>query len=76
MQYLLSNMKKGQSGIVQKINLNNLKEKLHLIEMGLTKGTKIKVKKIAPNGNPMSIELRGYELCISKENASKIVVIR
>ena len=76
MQLLLSNMKKGQSGIVQEIKLNNSKEKLYLLEIGLTKGTKIKVKKIAPTGNPISIELRGYELCISKENASKIVVIR
>lgn len=76
MQLLLSNMKKGQSGIVQEIKLNNSKVKLHLLEMGLTKGTKIKIKKIAPTGDPISIELRNYELCISKENASKIVVIR
>ena len=76
MLYLLSNMKQGQSGIVREINLNNSKVKLHLLEMGLTKGTKIKVKKIAPNGNTICIILRGYELCISKENASKIVVAR
>lgn len=76
MQYLLSNMKKGQSGIVQKIKLNNSKVKLHLLEIGLTKGTKIKIKKIAPTGDPISIELRDYELCISKENASKIVILR
>ena len=76
MQYLLSNMKKGQSGIVQKIKLNNSKAKLHLLELGLTKGTKIKIKKIAPTGDPISIELRDYELCISKEKASKIVILR
>ncbi len=76
MQLLLSNMRKGQSGIVQEIRINNSKVKLHLLEIGLTKGTKIKIKKIAPNGDPISIELRGYELCISKENASRIVIIR
>ena len=44
--------------------------------MGLTKGTKIKVKKVAPTGDPISIELRGYELCISKKDASRIIVSR
>lgn len=76
MKILLSNMKKGQSGIVQEINLNNSKEKTHLLEMGFTKGIRIKVKKIALTRNPISIEIRGYELCISKENASKIVALR
>lgn len=76
MKVLLSNMKKGQSGIVQEINLNNSKEKIHILEMGLTKGIRVKVKKIAPTGDPISLEIRGYELCISKENASKIVILR
>lgn len=78
MKILLSNMKKGQSGIVENINFNDEenKRKIHLLEMGLTKGTKIKVKKVAPTGDPISIELRGYELCISKKDASRIIVSR
>ena len=72
-------MKKGQSGIVENIDFNNeensdFKRKMHLLEMGLTKGTKIKVKKVAPMGDPISIELRGYELSISKKDASRIIV--
>ena len=39
-------------------------------------GPKIKVKKVAPAGDPISIELRGYELCISKKDASRIIVSR
>lgn len=74
MQNVLSNMKKGQSGIIQEINIENPKRKMHLLEMGLTVGTKIKVKKVAPMGDPISIEIRGYELCISKKDASKIRV--
>ena len=76
MQNFLSRMKKGQSGIVQEINIENPKRKIHLLEMGLTVGTKIKVKKVAPMGDPISIELRGYELCISKKDASKIRVYK
>ncbi|MBR0427352.1 MAG: ferrous iron transport protein A [Clostridia bacterium] len=67
-------MKKGQSGVIQEINIDNPKRKIRLLEMGLTLGTKIKIKKIAPTGEPISIELRGYELCISKKDASKIRV--
>lgn len=74
MQNVLLNMKKGQSGIIQEINIENPKRKMHLLEMGLTVGTKIKVKKFAPMGDPISIEIRGYELCISKKDASKIRV--
>ena len=74
MQNFLSNMKKGQSGVIQEINIDNPKRKIRLLEMGLTLGTKIKIKKIAPTGDPISIELRGYELCISKKDASKIRV--
>lgn len=74
MQNILLNMKKGQSGIIQEINIENPKRKMHLLEMGLTVGTKIKVKKVAPMGDPISIEIRGYELCISKKDASKIRV--
>ncbi len=74
MQNVLLNMKKGQSGIIQEINIENPKRKMHLLEMGLTVGTKIKVKKVAPMGDPISIELKGYELCISKKDASKIRV--
>ncbi len=76
MQNFLSRMKKGQSGIIQEINIENPKRKIHLLEMGLTVGTKIKVKKVAPMGDPISIELRGYELCISKKDASKIRVYK
>ena len=78
MKNLLANMRKGQSGIVEHIELDNentdFRRKIHLLEMGLTKGTKIKVKKVAPMGDPISIELRGYKLCISKKDAAKIIV--
>ena len=42
--------------------------------MGVTKGVVITIKKIAPMGDPIDISLRDYELCIRKENLSKIKV--
>ena len=71
---VLSDLKIGQIGFVQSLNIENKKRKMHLLEMGLTKGTKIKVQKIAPFGKTISIEIRGYELCINKDDASKILL--
>ena len=42
--------------------------------MGLTKGTKIEIKKKAPMGDPIDIKLRDYQLCISKSDLSQIEV--
>ena len=52
------------------------KRKKHLLDMGLTRGVNVKVKKIAPMGDPISIELRGYELCISKKELAQIRVMQ
>ena len=71
----LSNLKKGQIGHIVEININDEESKRHLLEMGLTKGTKVKIKKIAPIGKTISIEIRGYELCLSENEANGIVII-
>ena len=42
--------------------------------MGITRGVEIEIKKIAPMGDPIDISLRDYELCIRKEDLSKIEV--
>ena len=74
MKKVLSSLKKGQSGTIQEINIEEPKRKIHLLELGITRETRIKVKKIALSGKSISIEIRGYELCISKKDAEKIVV--
>ena len=74
MKKMLSSLKKGQSGTIQEINIEEPKRKIHLLELGITRETRIKVKKIALSGESISIEIRGYELCISKKDAEKIIV--
>ena len=51
-------------------------EDLHfrLKELGLIRGTKVFVKRLAPLGDPMEIVLRGYSLSIRKQDAAKIRV--
>lgn len=46
----------------------------HLLDMGLTPGTEVTLQKIAPMGDPVQIELRGYELTLRLDEARKIEI--
>ena len=70
----ISDLKVGQKAIVLKLNEENKAIRRHLLDMGITRGVKIEIKKIAPMGDPIDISLRDYELCIRKEELSKIEV--
>ena len=48
--------------------------KRRIMDMGVTKGTKIYVRKMAPLGDPIEINVRGYELSLRKEDAASIEV--
>lgn len=70
----LDKLRLNKNARIISINVPNKNVKRHLLEMGLTRGTKIKLKNIAPLGDPISIELRGYELAIRKEDSKFIFV--
>lgn len=70
----LSDLKLGQRAKVLGLHLDKPEVRRHLLDMGITKGTEILIKKIAPMGDPVDIELRGYELCIRKEEMKNIDV--
>ena len=70
----LSDLKVGQTARVLKLNEENKAIRRHLLDMGVTRGVEITIKKIAPMGDPIDIELRDYELCIRKEDLRKIEV--
>ena len=48
--------------------------KRRIMDMGITKGTEIFVRKVAPLGDPMELNIRGYELSIRKADAEMIEV--
>ncbi|MFA9381006.1 MAG: ferrous iron transport protein A, partial [Acetanaerobacterium sp.] len=48
--------------------------KRRIMDMGITKGTDVYVRKVAPLGDPIEITVRGYELSIRKSEAEKILV--
>lgn len=70
----LSELKIGQTAVVKSINIANKDVKRHLLDMGLIKGTRVSIKKIAPMGDPIDILLRGYELAIRKADLKQIEV--
>ncbi len=48
--------------------------KRRIMDMGITKGVEIYVRKVAPFGDPIEVNLRGYELSLRKEDAEMVVV--
>ena len=69
----LKSLKDGQSGRVEKIELEGA-TKRRLIEMGITPGTRVGVLKRAPLGDPIEILLRGFSLTIRGADAERIYV--
>lgn len=70
----LSQVEVGQRAKVLKLNEENKAIRRHLLDMGITRGVEITIKKVAPMGDPVDIELRDYELCLRKEDLEKIEV--
>ena len=48
--------------------------KRRIMDMGITKGTQVLVRKVAPLGDPMELNVRGYELSIRKADAETIEI--
>ncbi len=48
--------------------------KRRIMDMGITKGAEISIRKIAPLGDPIELTVRGYELSIRKDEAEKVEV--
>lgn len=68
----LSDLKRGQKCVVLDFHNDNAALRRHLLDMGITKGVVIEIKKIAPLGDPVDISLRGYELCIRRADMRSI----
>ena len=70
----LSELNVGQKAKVIGLNVRDREVRRHLLDMGVTKGVELEVKKKAPMGDPIDVELRDYELCISKSDLEQIEV--
>lgn len=63
----------GQTVTVQKLQGEG-PVKRRIMDMGITKGTSIFVRKVAPLGDPVEVTVRGYELSLRKADADMILV--
>lgn len=70
----LSDLVVGQKAKVIALHNDNKALRRRLLDMGITKDVEIQIKKIAPLGDPVDIELRGYELCIRLSDMQNIDV--
>jgi Fe2+ transport system protein FeoA len=72
---LILTLKDGKTGMtlkIQQIGDSDLKERL--MTMGLTPGTKVKVLRSVPLGDPIAIGVRSYNLALRRDDAAKVQV--
>ncbi|MGM0167453.1 ferrous iron transporter A [Enterococcus sp. AZ135] len=69
----LDQLSAGEQGVVVNVHGTGA-VKRRLMDMGLTKGTQVKVVKLAPLGDPIELRVRGYELSLRKNESEMVVV--
>ena len=69
----LKDVRVGESATVSKLTGSGALKR-RIMDMGLTKGTRVYVRKVAPLGDPVELTVRGYELSIRKDEASSVEV--
>lgn len=69
----LKNVAMGSTVVVKKLNGNGA-AKRRIMDMGITKGVSVYVRKVAPLGDPIEVTVRGYELSLRKSEAENIEV--
>ena len=69
----LKEVKIGETVTVLKLTGNGA-VKRRIMDLGITKGTEIFVRKVAPLGDPIEVNVRGYELSLRKADAEMILI--
>ena len=69
----LKDEKVGENAVVKRLHGEG-PVKRRIMDMGITKGVELHVRKVAPLGDPMELNVRGYELSVRKADAEMIEV--
>ncbi|HBI92169.1 MAG: FeoA family protein [Terrisporobacter othiniensis] len=69
----LRDLSPGQKGKVTSLGEKGPSRR-RLMDMGITPGVEIQIVKVAPLGDPIEVNLRGYELSLRKDEANQIIV--
>ena len=70
----LKDVKVGQRATVARLHGEG-PVKRRIMDMGITSGVEVLVRKVAPLGDPMELNVRGYELSLRKAEAERIEVV-
>ena len=71
----LNELNPGEEGIILSFSDEVDSDlRLHLLGMGFVKGAKVKVEKVAPLGDPIKLQVKGYSICLRKNEAKNIEV--
>lgn len=71
----LDSLEIGKDAIIASVESSDDALRQHILDMGLTPGTEVTMMKYAPMGDPMEIRLRGYELTLRRDDASRIELV-
>ena len=69
----LKDVKVGETAVIVRLHGEGALKR-RIMDMGLTKGTEVYVRKVAPLGDPMELTVRGYELSVRRGDAELIEV--
>ena len=69
----LKEVKVGEDAVVKRLHGEGA-TKRRIMDMGITKGVEVHIRKVAPLGDPIELTVRGYELSIRKADAEMIEV--
>ncbi|MDO5301555.1 MAG: ferrous iron transport protein A [Tissierellia bacterium] len=73
MERTLDQLAIGEEAVVKKVQ-GNSGLKRRIMDMGLTRGTKVTLRRVAPLGDPMELTLRNFQLTLRKEDAKLVQV--
>ena len=69
----LKDVKVGEYAVIEKLHGEGALKR-RIMDMGLTRGTQVYVRKVPPLGDPMELTVRGYELSVRKGDAENIEI--
>ena len=69
----LKDVRVGETAVVRRLHGEGA-VKRRIMDMGITKGVEVYVRKVAPLGDPMELTVRGYELSVRKADAEMVEV--
>lgn len=73
MKKTLKDLKPGDKAVIVKVDGEGAVRR-RLLDMGVTRGAEVLIRKVAPLGDPIEVNIRGYELTFRKAEAEKIYV--